>query len=81
MEKSSHSITKFVASIDAVRKVIVVIALLNFHLSIAAQNYNASNSLSRVALVYYFMDENGFFQKKEKCESSRGVLDSFYIWL
>ena len=30
-----------------------------------AQKYNADNSLSRVALVYYYEDENGFYQKKE----------------
>ena len=30
-----------------------------------AQNYNSTNSLARVALVYYSQDEKGFFQKKE----------------
>jgi len=47
------------------RKLLVIIALLSLKLMIFAQNYNASNSLSRIALVYYFQDENGFFQKKE----------------
>ena len=30
-----------------------------------AQNYNSTNSLARVALVYYSQDEKGFFHKKE----------------
>ncbi len=30
-----------------------------------AQTYNSQNSLNRVALVYFFQDEKGFFQKKE----------------
>ncbi len=34
-------------------------------LTVMAQNYNASNSLSRIAVVYYCQDENGFFHKKE----------------
>ena len=33
--------------------------------TLKAQNYNSSNSLARVALVYYSLDERGFFQKKE----------------
>lgn len=47
------------------RKLLVIITLLSLKLIAFAQNYNASNSLSRIALVYYFQDENGFFQKKE----------------
>jgi hypothetical protein len=39
--------------------------LLVLLLGIKAQNYNALNSISRVALVYYYEDENGFFHKKE----------------
>lgn len=64
MEKSSRSTMKFMTSVGAI-KVIMVFAMLNLYLPIVAQNYNASNSLSRIALVYYFMGENGFFQKKE----------------
>ena len=30
-----------------------------------AQNYNNSNSLSRIAVVYYYQDDDGFFHKKE----------------
>lgn len=33
--------------------------------TLKAQNYNSSNSLARVALVYYSQDERGFFHKKE----------------
>ena len=33
--------------------------------TLKAQNYNSSNSLARVALVYYSQDEKGFFHKKE----------------
>ena len=33
--------------------------------TLKAQNYNPSNSLARVALVYYSQDEKGFFHKKE----------------
>ena len=47
------------------KKILLSITILSLSLAINAQNYNASNSLSRVALVYYFMDENGYFQKKE----------------
>ena len=47
------------------KKLLLVITLLSSSFVICAQTYNASNSLSRVALVYYFMDENGYFQKKE----------------
>lgn len=47
------------------KKLLPIITMLFLSLAINAQNYNASNSLSRIALVYYFMDENGFFQKKE----------------
>lgn len=47
------------------KKFLLVITLLSSSFVISAQNYNASNSLSRVALVYYFMDVNGYFQKKE----------------
>ena len=47
------------------KKILTIITTLFLSLSITAQNYNASNSLSRVASVYYFMDENGYFQKKE----------------
>ncbi len=47
------------------RKILFVFVFLLLRLTIYAQNYNASNTLSRVALVYYFMDDNGFFQKKE----------------
>lgn len=37
-------------------------SLPNHHLE---RDYNASNSLSRIAVVYYYQDENGFFLKKE----------------
>lgn len=47
------------------KRLILVISLLSIGLNIMAQNYNATNSLSRIALVYYYQDENGFFQKKE----------------
>lgn len=47
------------------KKILLVITILSLSLITNAQNYNATNSFSRVALVYYFMDENGFFQKKE----------------
>lgn len=47
------------------RRIILIIALLSLRLTITAQKYDASNSLSRVALVYYYVDENGFFQKKD----------------
>lgn len=30
-----------------------------------AQSYNSQNSINRVALVYFYQDEKGFFQKKE----------------
>ena len=36
-----------------------------FASTLKAQNYNSSNSLARVALVYYSQDERGFFHKKE----------------
>ena len=47
------------------KKILPIITMLFLSLAITAQNYNASNSLSRVASIYYFMDENGYFQKKE----------------
>ncbi len=47
------------------RKIVLIVVLLSMRLIISAQNYNASNSLLRVALVYYYQDEKGFFQKKE----------------
>ena len=47
------------------KKILSIISILFLSLVINAQNYNTSNSLSRVALVYYYMDENGYFQKKE----------------
>lgn len=47
------------------KKLLFVFAILLTSLTICSQNYNAANSISRVALVYYFMDENGYFQKKE----------------
>lgn len=47
------------------KKTVLILVLLSIGMTIAAQNYNASNSLSRIALVYYYMDESGFFQKKE----------------
>ena len=39
--------------------------LLLWVLTIGAQSYNASNSISRVALVYYILDDDGYYQKKE----------------
>ena len=47
------------------RKLVLFGLLLAFCLMVEAQTYNSSNSITRVALVYYFMDENGFYQKKE----------------
>lgn len=47
------------------KKLLLFITMLSLSLAMNAQNYNTSNSLSRVALVYYFMDEKGYFQKKE----------------
>ena len=46
-------------------KKLVILGLLLFCLMAKAQTYNSSNSITRVALVYYYMDENGFYQKKE----------------
>ena len=47
------------------RRLFLVISLLSLYQTIDAQKYDDSNSLSRIALVYYYMDENGYFQKKE----------------
>lgn len=47
------------------RKVLLIIGLLSFCLTLFAQSYNEYTSMSRVALVYYYMDEKGFYQKKE----------------
>lgn len=47
------------------RKYIIFLLLLPLYANIKAQYYDASNSMSRVALVYFYEDENGFFQKKE----------------
>ncbi len=47
------------------RKILFIITMLSLGIAIYGQNYNASNSLSRVALVSYYMDENGYYKKKE----------------
>ena len=47
------------------RKILFIITMLSLGIAIYGQNYNASNSLSRVALVNYYMDENGYYKKKE----------------
>jgi hypothetical protein len=47
------------------KKYCIIVALLFVAIALKAQNYNSSNSLARVALVYYSQDEKGFFQKKE----------------
>lgn len=39
--------------------------MLSLSLVMNAQSFNASNSLARVALVYYFIDNSGFYNKKE----------------
>ena len=43
----------------------VCIAFILTAFVLKAQIYNSSNSLTRVALVYYSLDGKGFFQKKE----------------
>ena len=47
------------------KKYCIIGILLFVAIALKAQNYNSSNSLARVALVYYVQDEKGFFQKKE----------------
>ena len=47
------------------RKTFIFCLLLVFCLTANAQTYDSSNSITRVALVYFFMDKNGFYQKKE----------------
>lgn len=48
------------------KKIVFFGLLLSFCLMVNAQTYDPSNSITRVALVYYFMDEKGFYQRKEK---------------
>ena len=47
------------------KKYFIIGVLLFVVNALKAQNYNSSNSLARVALVYYSQDERGFFHKKE----------------
>lgn len=47
------------------KRYLTFLACLIVASTLKAQNYNSSNSLARVALVYYSQDEKGFFQKKE----------------
>ena len=47
------------------KRYLTYLACLLVTLSLKAQNYNSTNSLARVALVYYVQDGKGFFQKKE----------------
>ena len=47
------------------RKFLLVIALLSSFLTVSAQTFNASNSLSRVAGVSYSKDAHGLYQKRE----------------
>jgi len=49
---------------DMKRTSLLVLILL-LGLMAKAQTYNSSNSLARVALVYYYQDANGFYQKRE----------------
>ena len=47
------------------KRYLTFLACLIVASTLKAQNYNSSNSLARVALVYYSQDERGFFHKKE----------------
>lgn len=47
------------------KRYLTFLACLIVASTLMAQNYNSSNSLARVALVYYSQDEKGFFHKKE----------------
>lgn len=47
------------------KRYLTFLACLIVASTLKAQNYNSSNSLARVALVYYSQDAKGFFQKKE----------------
>ena len=47
------------------KRYLTFLACLIVASTLKAQNYNSSNSLARVALVYYSQDERGFFHKRE----------------
>lgn len=47
------------------RKILLSFVLCSLSMTNIAQNYNNSNSLSRIAVVYYYQDDDGFFHKKE----------------
>lgn len=47
------------------KRYLTFLACLIVASTLKGQNYNSSNSLARVALVYYSQDERGFFHKKE----------------
>ena len=51
------------------RTIILYIFMFSSLLSFA-QKYDSSNSMSRIGLVYYVQDENGFFHKKENVNLS-----------
>lgn len=52
------------------KRIILLTLLASIWLGCIAQTYNSSNSIARVALVYFYMDENGFYQKKENINLS-----------
>lgn len=47
------------------KRLLYSLALLFYSIPFFAQTFNSGNSLNRVALVYYYQDENGFFHLKE----------------
>ena len=47
------------------KKYVLLVLLMTSWLISNAQTYDSSNSIARVALVYYYLDEKGFYQKKE----------------